>query len=87
VDIFPFVAANTAGVAVSRPYINTSGSSNDEPVIWTVRYAFVIVAPAGILTAVNRHAFQCPVVSQLASGFAVILTTVDAISLASSAEA
>jgi hypothetical protein len=45
----------------------------------------VIVAPAGIVIPVNRQAFQCPVVSQLASGLELIMTAVVATSPASSA--
>ena len=81
------VATNCAGEATSKPKIVTSGSSSVVDVILTVRTAETIVAPAGIVIPVNRQAFQTPVVSQFANGFAVILTTVLANSLASSAEA
>ena len=53
----------------------------------TVSTAVRIVMPAGRLTPVKRQAFQTPVVSQLARGLAVMLTTVVASSLASLAEA
>lgn len=50
-----------------------------------VRWAAVIVAPAGMVMPVNRHAFHLPVVSRLCRGFKVMLTVVSVFCEASSA--